>query len=1449
MTDTCGCCEGVQQLTPTPIVNRPGLNALAYRTGIYSTFLETMLARLSSLGIPLGELGPLLQHGDDPNKLVYPLAALTTRAPNDPSIAMLDAWATVADVLTFYQERIANEGYLRTATERRSILELAKLVAYKLRPGVAASAYLSFTLDNGQQITIPAGTRAQSLPGQGQLPQAFETSYDLDARSDWNNLQPRMSIPQYITQLDQIGIDTNTSDGSVYLAGTSTNLKKNDSLLFVFGNEVGRQVFTHLKDIDPHPADKYTRVTFQPEFTPLVILRNALQFVETYLDLPAFDVSPGDLDVGEVTGPLEVLKALLLLGQSILVSLRAGKSIDDLKEPFAALVLMSALILWGEEYLNLLEASTPLDDPQIKNVVRELNNIESGLENFLPQIKDATLKTLMTSVQQQLKQFLAQSSNPAVSVATLLADLNALLTGVQQAIEQYLLQAVQFSGDAQLSALLSRMPGAAQALRQALLSPLLRHPVYTGLIRQVVRSQDLLATLGQLLLRELSVLGKYTHGELFFPPEVVHDTLLTWCGVYNRAVQNNFAQVAAWVGALITDVVNTLRDIPGFSDQTEGICVPTVTTSLSALVSPSALAKQQLAQPASSARLKRNISDVFARKGDTAIQLLSTLNPTVDSSTLYLAYSQAKVSPPPTLQDIYALRVKAAPFGNNAPKQATTIKTVVNGNDNFTTSYSEWPLADTQAIEILLAPYDATKDTNVNIQFTFKQNGETFPKNNSFPIPTASGDVSFTDDGGPDIKVDVTTSNASATPPPLDSITISIAALSRTITIKPSGTEWNVEVNSDNPHPVDVQYDANGNLLLSEGFYAPSNILDLDARYDHILPDSWVVIEYADGRNNGLPLICKVNQVQSLSRADYGMSAKVTRLILDQVWLTAGDTTLAALRNITVYAQSEVLAQADLPLTDDIAGSSVELDRLYDGLQSGRWVIVSGERTDIPNTSGVMDSELMMLESVTQDVRQANPTLQFAVAPSAGGQYDISVGGEPHLLPNNQPVSATLPGDTVHTTLHFATPLAKTYKRSTVTISGNVVDATQGETQTQILGSGNGSSSMQQFTLAKSPLTYIPAVTPSGVESTLQISINGIVWHETDDIDAAGPNDRVYTTQIDDLAVTTVIFGDGVHGSRLPTGIENVKAVYRAGMGISGNVGAGQISQLVTRPLGVKGVNNPLPATGGADKESRDQARLNVPLASLSLERIVSVQDYTSFTRTFAGIGKADAVRMSDGYQQVVDVTIAGLDDIPISPTSDLYRSLLQALRQFGDPATPVEVGVAEILLLVVSIKMRVQTDYLFDDVSLNVRAALLDAFSFTRRDLGQPVFQSEVLSVIQDVAGVAYVELEKLAAVDQQQLQNALNIIHQQELQATNSGTTPPAVTLADLLGLGTQNVIPVQPARPDQAKVGNILPAQLAFLSPDIPDTLIINELTSTRFVPPVAKRKRPHTYGGKQ
>src|SRR5260370_5949273 len=228
----------------------------------------------------------------------------------------------------------------------------------------------------------------------------------------------------------------------------------------------------------------------------------------------------------------------------------------------------------------------------------------------------------------------------------------------------------------------------------------------------------------------------------------------------------------------------------------------------------------------------------------------------------------------------------------------------------------------------------------------------------------------------------------------------------------------------------------------------------------------------------------------------------------------------------------------------------------------------------------------------------------------------------------NDAKTIDLPGDKTHAFLTLANALAYSYKRDTVTIYGNVVRATHGQTQNEVLGSGDGSKALQQFALRQSPLTYLSAPTPAGAVSTLKVFVSDIEWHETDNLAGLGSTDREFITQTDNNDKTAVIFVNGAKGARPPTGIENVKAMYRTGIGKPGNVNARQISLLATRPLGVKSVINPLPATGGADRERIDQARRNVPLAVLALYRLVSVQDYADFARTFAGIGKASAARL-----------------------------------------------------------------------------------------------------------------------------------------------------------------------------------------------------------------------------
>src|SRR5262249_34853018 len=159
----------------------------------------------------------------------------------------------------------------------------------------------------------------------------------------------------------------------------------------------------------------------------------------------------------------------------------------------------------------------------------------------------------------------------------------------------------------------------------------------------------------------------------------------------------------------------------------------------------------------------------------------------------------------------------------------------------------------------------------------------------------------------------------------------------------------------------------------------------------------------------------------------------------------------------------------------------------------------------------------------------------------------------------------------------------------------------------------------------------------------------------------------------------------------------NVKAVYRTGIGFPGNVRAGQISLLATRPLGVKGVVNPLAATGGADRETADDARDNISRRAAALDRLVSVQDYEDYARAFAGLGKARATRRPRHGRLGVHLTIAGAGDAAIDETSDLYKSLVRSLRLNGDPSEPVEVAIRLRVVLVVEIHVRLLPRYLWE--------------------------------------------------------------------------------------------------------------------------------------------------------
>ena len=620
------------------------------------------------------------------------------------------------------------------------------------------------------------------------------------------------------------------------------------------------------------------------------------------------------------------------------------------------------------------------------------------------------------------------------------------------------------------------------------------------------------------------------------------------------------------------------------------------------------------------------------------------------------------------------------------------------------------------------------------------------------------------------------------------------------------------------------------------------NTLSLDTVYDKIVPGSTVYIERADNPAQSMTaVVAKVGQV---SLTAYNLSARVTRLTLNQPWLDPKtDLMLTVARSTTVYAQNELLPLAEEPITDLIEGDTIEMGALYSDLQPGRWLIVSGERADLVGTSGIEAAEVVMLGSVQQGTQQIAvvepaapkaPTAPTAVAPinavsatspTSGPTDTVSTTSGAGSVPatpatgsvpraSSTPTSTTQsrPGEMTHSFLKLASPLAYTYDRTTVTIYGNVVPATHGETRKEVIGSGDSSQTFQQFSLHANPLTYSSAATQSGVASSLAVYVNGIQWHEIDSLTTAGPTDRIFITSVDNQNKVSVTFGDGQHGMRLPTGQENVQAIYRTGIGSGGNLDSGKLTLLSTRPLGARAVTNPVISSGGADRDDAEAGRRNAPLASIALDRLVSVSDYASFARTFAGIGKATSSMVAVNQGSTVVVSVAGSEGSELAGDSQVVQQLTLAFQALGDPNLPIDVVVIDPLLIILSARIKTQADYPWTTVAPLVKAALLAQFSFDSQTPGASVYLSTVIATIQQVAGVAYVVIDGFDTISRSQVDSS-------------------TVFTAKMAQLRAQTTIPSSiPLRLEYVDArGNVQPSQVAYLSSDLPDTLLLSEIPS--------------------
>jgi uncharacterized phage protein gp47/JayE len=138
------------------------------------------------------------------NQIPLRLPAWKDRRESDFGVVLIELFAYVADILSYYQDRVANEAYLATARQRRSVGELLRLIGYQMDPGLAATTYIHFDVTADVVVdgaNLPYRLKTAGRPGEADVVFEITTSFALQLRNNAIELSALAAIPAGSTAL------------------------------------------------------------------------------------------------------------------------------------------------------------------------------------------------------------------------------------------------------------------------------------------------------------------------------------------------------------------------------------------------------------------------------------------------------------------------------------------------------------------------------------------------------------------------------------------------------------------------------------------------------------------------------------------------------------------------------------------------------------------------------------------------------------------------------------------------------------------------------------------------------------------------------------------------------------------------------------------------------------------------------------------------------------------------------------------------------------------------------------------------------------------------------------------------------------------------------------------------------------------------------------------------
>ena len=202
----CACDELVH---PLPLNIGAGLSHLPRQIAHFPEFRRAMLASVK-------------EHGA--------LVDWRARKEDDLGVMLLEMWAYICDSLSFYDEVLADEAYLRTAQLRPSLRRMIALIGYRPSPAVAATVSLAAFAEGRIPVRLPSGTSFRSGAFDDNPPQVFELDNDTWIHPLTNKWAVKPPLAAVDNKMPLISPQTEVKRGSVFLLLHKDKITANQGL-------------------------------------------------------------------------------------------------------------------------------------------------------------------------------------------------------------------------------------------------------------------------------------------------------------------------------------------------------------------------------------------------------------------------------------------------------------------------------------------------------------------------------------------------------------------------------------------------------------------------------------------------------------------------------------------------------------------------------------------------------------------------------------------------------------------------------------------------------------------------------------------------------------------------------------------------------------------------------------------------------------------------------------------------------------------------------------------------------------------------------------------------------------------------------------------------------------------------------------------------------------------